>query len=320
MKIGYDRQDALVGAGYAVSAHLAEGKVCELMRDPFFSGRTRVLICRAISDAEPHLQGIASVLRAGGYTVSAGDGTPENLRARLAETGDDSILLTYGDLHAMATDADVPVEFDSPIPHLWWVSRPCDAFCLPPEGLPAPLLTLVDPTLYAPEDLTAALPYALRPGILFDKHLFSLVYSSFDPVTLFTRGCRLMQDLAREDAGNVRARLAFGTMMAEVIHHLAGGELTDAEALALGMLYEVRLGAKLGVSNPRKLADLEGVLAYHGFPRAIAASGEELSSAFTTLFGAQETQTLTLPVAIGKCRTAEYATETIARLLLSLGD
>ncbi len=315
MKIGFDRRDALVGEGYAVSAHLAEGWAGELIKKSFPTVKN-ILIKESILKEEPQISGIASMLRSHGYTLVAWNGSREELISRAT---DDDLLITFGNAHALTVDADILSSTELAIPHFWWLTKPCEAFRLLPEGLRAPTAVFADPTLYDEAAWYDALPYAVRLGVLFDRDLFSLVYSSYDPVTLLARGCRLTGDLAREDAGNVRSRLAFGAMMSQVLDRLTDHEMTEAEVLALGMLYEVRLGASLGVSNPRKLGDVEGVLSYHGYPRALDVGGEELRDAFLALYGDRETLTLTLPTAIGKCRTAAYDVPALARLLTSLG-
>ncbi len=317
MKIGFERQDPLAGERYVVSGHLAEHLAANVM-EKHFPEATDILVREAfLNSEEPNFSGIASMLTAHSYTIIPWDGTADALGQRARKT----ILLTAGDMHAMTIDADVLAAAEAEnVVHVWWLASPRDAFRLPPVGVREVDLMLVDPSLFDVVAWLDALPYAIRLGILFDKHLFSLVYSTYDPLTLLTRGCRLVENLVREDAGNVRARLAFGAAMEQVIDRIAADELTEAEATALGMLYEVRLGARLGVCNPRKLADLDGVLTFYGYPRAIVATAEELCESFHALYGGRDTLTLTLPTAIGACRTADYDTATLHRLLATFEE
>ncbi len=320
MKIGFTRQDALEGATYAVSAHLAEGRAAEILHNCFPHLKTLLVRDAVLGKEEPHFCGIAAMLTSHGYSLLPWDGTTAALLDRVAQSAPGTVaLFTWGDLYAMLPDADALAAASAEgVTHLWWRSRPRDAFCLAPVGLRPVELSFTDPTLFDDAAWGDALPYAVRLGVLLDRHLFSLIYSSYDPVTLLARGCRLTEDLAREDTGNVRARLAFGAMMAQVIDRVTENEMTEAEALALGMLYEARLGARLGITTSRKLADLEGILSYHGYPRAVTASGEELMQAFRTLFGTRDTVTLTLPLTIGTCRTTDVPSATIERLLPTL--
>ncbi len=311
MKFGMERRDALSGGGYAVSAHLLEGRAAHEIKKRFPS--VDVILVRGLKDEEePVKQAIASMLEKNGYLVTPWDGT----RMSLAEYAEHGAVLTRGGMHDMVMDADAnAAEQKLRLPHIWWQSMPREAFSLPADGVRYADLVLSDPTQFTEEMWVDAVPYATRLGVLFDRDLFSLVYSSYDPATLLARGCRLVQNLLAEDAGNVRARLAFGERMAQVVDRITDCEMTAAEALAVGMVYETKLGAKLGVSNPRKLSDLEGVLTYHGLPNGIAVTGAELAETFTTLYGGEEHISLTLPTAIGKCRTAEYATEMLIKFI-----
>ncbi len=315
MRIGLERRDALAGTGYAVSAHLAEGGAAALFRARF-PAVTEVLLHHTDDGEAPMILGISSMLAAAGYAIKDWDGSSE-MPALHRETG---MLLTVGDMHTMVVGADARGDGEEALPHVWWIDHPREAFCIPPIGVRRADLTVADPALFTEEVWCEAVPYAARLGVLFDRDLFSLVYSTYDPVTLLVRGCRLVQDLLAEDRGNVRARLAFGGMMAQVVDRLADGELAPHESLAIGMVYEARLGAKLGVSNPRKLADLDGTLTYHGLPRAVAATAEELVGAFDVLYGGRDTLPFTLPTAIGKCRTADYKAETIRRFIGELSN
>ncbi len=317
MKIGLERRDKLSGARYAVSAHLHESGAAKELKKRYPDRGVILFVKHGEKDnAEPIVQGISSMLAANGFAVCDYHGITDELMQHAA----DGILLVWGDAHDMVRDADILVASGASMPLVWWQATPEDAFVLPPVGVGRADTVFSDPSFFTPAMWQDALPYAARLGVLFDKDLFSLVYSTYDPVTLATRGCRLTQDLLFEDAGNVRVRLAFGETMAQVVNRLTQGELTPAEALAIGMSYEIRLGTKLGVCNPRKVGDLDGALTYHGLPRGIDATGEELCRAFLEICGRKENLTLTLPIVIGKCRTADYPVETLARLIGEIGE
>ncbi len=309
MKIGLKRVDSLRGTGYAVSAHLLEGDAAEDIRVRFPEVK-KILVKNG---EEPEKLGITPMLSRAGYEVALWDGT---VAAQSAD-GASSAVLTVGDVTDMSKVQDLLLgmgEEQRPI-HLWWMTSPAGAFMLPPEGVTMPELALCDPTLFTEEMWEAAHVHAARLGVLLDKDLFAYVYSSYDPVTLCTRGCRLVQDLVLRDAGNVRTHLLFGEVMAQVIDRVTGCEMTRAEALSIGMVYEVALGAKLGACTRRKLADLEGLFTYRGLPTAVDATGGELAEAFESIYAGRDHVILSLPTAIGRCRAAEYAVRDVARLI-----
>ncbi len=309
MKIGYERKDALAGARYAVSAHLCEEIGAEELRKRF--PKVETFLTR--DSAEPQKARVLEMLRTAGYTVETWAGERDELAACTGETA----VLTFGGAEAMRRDADQidAACGDAEMPHIWWLSSPGEAFCLPRAGCAGADLVMCDPTVFANEGWAAAIVYAARLGMMVDKELFHLVYSSFDPVTLLARGCRLVQDLVRGDAGNIRSYLSFGEMMARVVDDMTHEELPHDEALAIGMMYEIYLGTKLGVCNPRKVSDLEGALTYHGLPRAIVASGEELAASFEKVFAGRDSVTFAVPVAIGKGKIVTKDTTDIVNLL-----
>ncbi len=292
MKVGSRHDDAMRGVKYTVDCHLLEGMATREIKMRYPTVKRVVY-----RDDDTVGSEILSAISGGGVSVDIWNGEL---------FGEDTALLTFGGSTAMQRDADELVSLGAgeACVHVWWISAPEAIFEFPPVGVRLPSLTLCDPMVFPSPKLggwEAAVVYALRLGVLLDKGLFDLAYASIDPTAFCARGCRLVQELLAGDR-EVGYRINFGNTMARVVDRLTNNELTKAEALAVGMQYELQLGAKWGVCNPRRLADLTGAMAYHGLPSGIDASDEDVAQMFVELYGMGNELNLTLPTAIGKCR------------------
>ncbi len=296
MKVRMKRYDDLRGERYIVSAHLLEGTAADDVKLRF------PIVSRIVTKdgEEPVKQEILKMFQGAGYAVETWDGTL---------FGADTALLTYGNMGDAEADATAlgAVGGSEACVHIWWQSVPEAVFDLPRAGMRPLALTFCDPTIFGKTHGRAwerAILLALRLGVLLDRGLFDLVYADFDPVTLCTRGCRLVSELVAGDP-NVRDRMTFGETYARVYGFFANGELTKTDCLALGMQHELSIGAARGICNPRRIEDFYGALAYYGFPSGMDVTDEEMEEAERAILGSAPSIKLLLPVAVGKCREKE---------------
>ena len=167
------------------------------------------------------------------------------------------------------------------------------------KGTPLPYITVYDLGFYDPTSPTfrEGLVNLLHLGISCDAGLFDMVYSSFQLEKLLRRATNILQDMGEaEEAGStIRDRLTFGYTLATPLLALAGGELTQEEALSIGMLWEATCGVKAGRVPLRLRCDLDGALSYLGCPRGYDIPLEDVRAHLLAHASEEDTLTLSLP-------------------------
>lgn len=146
--------------------------------------------------------------------------------------------------------------------------------------------------------------YAVRLGMTFDRWVFEAVYATVPHGEIVRRSVGIWHDIREaEDSHNshARERYAFGTVLGRAIHTLSGGELTEGEALAIGMVLEAGVATRGGISRGRYFGDLVGMLTFRGLPTAFDVSVDSLIEALKKQEVSAKEVTLCLPVRCGEC-------------------
>lgn len=108
--------------------------------------------------------------------------------------------------------------------------------------------------------IRAGLAEIIKHGVIRDRQLFDYVANSLDNIfaidpgtfqTLIPWNCRIKANVVEQDEreGGLRAILNFGHTIGHAIEAVAGYDVyLHGEAIAIGMLAEAQLGAKLGIT------------------------------------------------------------------------
>lgn len=262
---------------------------------------------------------------------------PEDLARALTEAPERTVLLAAGDMAARSSCAAVLGAWESTLPEpqpsdptgqsrraavplLFWQTDFASAMTLPPVGERLAELTVTDVSCFAAPGTAAfseGVIRAMQLGMCVDADLFAEVYSSFDLEKLTSVARLILGDIAAAEQNGSRARqyLNFGRLAAEAVKKIAPGELTEGEALTVGMELEMRIGVRAGRCRPDALHDLDGAISYYGFPRRLDCTKEELLTALCGGHTPDEPVTLALPQRIGKCRLWETDCGTVGKLI-----
>ena len=229
--------------------------------------------------------------------------------------GQRGCVMVFGDSDYYASVVKEGV--DAPV--VFWQTSFLDACKLLPQGVEMPYITIYDPNFYTPgsEAFTEGLVHLVQLGICLDAGLFDMVYSSFSLEKLVKRVTTMMVEVeeAVRDGSNAREYLTFGEPITTALAQVGNGELSQGEAMALGMLWTARCGVRAGRFPHQLYQDLDGVLSYLGLPRDYEVDGEEMKKAILGDREVAENITLYLPWKKGACVPFETTYETLFRLL-----
>lgn len=131
-----------------------------------------------------------------------------------------------------------------------------------------------------PVQLAAGMAEALKHGVIADAAYFASVerdaaaIKAKDPGVLervVTRSVEIKAEIVAQDEreAGIRAVLNFGHTVAHAIEATTKFEVLHGEAVAIGMVYEARLGERLGVTAAGTAERLRRALAAYGLPTAI---------------------------------------------------
>jgi hypothetical protein len=263
-------------------------------------GATHALI--PYDGEKPGKPGTFQTLGAVGMTVEFV--RQEDLTARLARATAGTILIGAGGARMRAACAQSLVAAGGEVPFLFLPDTFAEALTLPPIGERMPTLTAIDPTQFDTADAsyTEGLVRAMQLGLCFDDSLFRLVYSSFNPIVLVRRCRQILHDIvvAERDGSAARGALDFGWVVARAILDGTNGELTVGEALAIGMLAELKVGVRAAICPQDMLTDLDGAVSYYGLPRTLVCTPEEWREMLLAEHASTDKVVLTLPQRRGK--------------------
>lgn len=188
---------------------------------------------------------------------------------------------------------------------------------VPPYGARIPDSFFCDADLFLSESEEAyqsAIPYAVEMGLTFDKWFFDTMYSSFNPAPVVRRVVDFWVHLAKAEqkgASTLRKRRA---VLADVVKAL-DETLTDAESLAIALVWEARIARGIGASRENYLDDLVGMFSFWGFPLNIACTAEELLAALADKVDEEGQIVLYLPRKRGECAPYALTPQNIVTLL-----
>lgn len=194
------------------------------------------------------------------------------------------------------------------------MERLTDYLTLSPAGTRPPDRVFCDPDLFPAAEDPGATVLAIHWGMVFDRGLFDMMYATHTAGAVAQRVTGMAQDLLRaeQDGSPARDYLRFGSTVGDALSAVTEGELTPAEALAVGMLTEARIAARAGIAKTPYLRDLDGVLTFRGLPREVEVPPAQWLSALPT--DAEGSVTLYLPERIGACAPHSFTPTQLTRL------
>lgn len=184
-----------------------------------------------------------------------------------------------------------------------------------------PSLVICDPDVLktlTEEQYADGMAEAIKYGVAFDRSLFEMIYSSHDISEVIHRCVQIKADVvsADETERGVRRLLNFGHTVGHAIEKMTDHEFTHGQAVAVGMVIVTRCALKMGFCEEDFLSDLIGCITYHGLPRSVIATAEELISAMKTDKKRQgDNITLILPKRLGECRPETVRLPDLPRLI-----
>jgi 3-dehydroquinate synthetase len=194
------------------------------------------------------------------------------------------------------------------------------ALRFPPRGARLPDSFFSDANLYDEEDEEArrkAVIYGIRLGLAFDRWIFDTMYSTFDPSFIVKRSVGIWHDIAEAEKNGSDARLLLGCggFMAGVARRIVGEELTDGEALAIGLVMEAGLALRVGVAREKYFDDLVGMLNYWGYPLGMDVDTDTLRTAILGVSHPDDEVTFYLAKNRGHCVPYTITYEKLIALL-----
>lgn len=144
-----------------------------------------------------------------------------------------------------------------------------------------PAHVIIDPLTLQTLDkrqVVAGLAEIIKHGVIKDAELFAFIQSNLEAILnidtalyqkLIPWNCRIKADVVEQDEreSGLRAILNFGHTIGHAVESLTGyNTYLHGEAVALGMLLEAKLGAKLGMTPPETVKDVEAVLRQVNYP------------------------------------------------------
>lgn len=134
-----------------------------------------------------------------------------------------------------------------------------------------------------PRRLREGMAEVIKYGLTLDKALFEGIESrALSPVDTVSRCAQLKVDIVRRDERDTGERmlLNFGHTLGHALEKVTGYQAyTHGEAVAVGMGAALRLGEKLGVTDPSIRPRLENVLEQWNLPCDAPVSAKEILSA-----------------------------------------
>lgn len=128
--------------------------------------------------------------------------------------------------------------------------------------------------------IRAGLAEVIKHGIIRDRELFDTVSQSLDTIfaidtatyqKLIPWNCQIKADVVEQDEreGGLRAILNFGHTIGHAIEAVAGYDVyLHGEAIAIGMLAEAQLGAKLGITPNDAVDEIHEIFKQAKYPLA----------------------------------------------------